>query len=65
MDNIKEAIRRYIMGVMSGNSIEEPMHYGEVFAAWSYLSATKGKIAGYQTMLNHTGMRTFVILSRI
>ncbi|GGA52894.1 hypothetical protein GCM10007416_27500 [Kroppenstedtia guangzhouensis] len=34
------------MGVMSGNSIEEPMHYGEVFAAWSYLSATKGEDCG-------------------
>ncbi|MGF7088011.1 hypothetical protein JOD24_001848 [Kroppenstedtia sanguinis] len=51
------------MSVMSENPVDEPMHYGEVFAAWSYLSATKGKIAGYQTMLNHTGdeeLRDFI-----
>lgn len=55
MENIITTIGRYIMGIMSGNPTQEPMHYGEVFAAWSYLSAMKGKIAGYQTLQNHTG----------
>ncbi|WP_100330147.1 DUF3231 family protein [Bacillus xiapuensis] len=43
------------MGILSGNPQNEPMHYGEVFATWSYLLVTKGAIAGYQTKLNHTG----------
>jgi len=43
------------MGILSGNPQNEPMHYGEVFATWSYLSTTKGLVAGYQTHLNHAG----------
>jgi len=43
------------MGKMDGNPKEEPMHYGEVFAAWTYLMQEKGMIASYQTMVNHTG----------
>lgn len=31
------------------------MHYGEVFGTWSFLLATKGAIAGYQTLINHAG----------
>lgn len=43
------------MGVLSGNPKEQPMHYGEVFGVWSYLTAAKGMIAGYQTFINHAG----------
>ncbi|KAB8138165.1 DUF3231 family protein [Gracilibacillus oryzae] len=43
------------MGVLSGNPANEPMHYGEVFSAWSFLSGAKGMVAGYQTKLNHAG----------
>ena len=43
------------MGVLSGNPQNEPMHYGEVFGVWSYLSATKGMLVGYQTFINHIG----------
>jgi hypothetical protein len=43
------------MGILSGNPKEEPMHYGEVFGTWTYLSTAKGMVAGYQTMLNHVG----------
>jgi hypothetical protein len=43
------------MGILSGNPQSEPMHYGEVFGAWNYLFTTKGKIAGYRTLINHTG----------
>ncbi|WP_249872415.1 DUF3231 family protein [Oceanobacillus saliphilus] len=43
------------MGILSGNPKNEPMHYGEVFANWSFLLAAKGMVAGYQTKLNHTG----------
>ncbi|WP_025025711.1 DUF3231 family protein [Caldalkalibacillus mannanilyticus] len=43
------------MGILSGNPQEEPMHYGEVFGVWSYLTALKGRVAEYQTLINHTG----------
>ncbi|MCH1627933.1 DUF3231 family protein [Ferdinandcohnia quinoae] len=43
------------MGILSGNPKEEPLHYGEVFDIWSAVLAANGKVAGYQTMLNHTG----------
>ncbi|MFD2370471.1 DUF3231 family protein [Brevibacillus sp. GCM10020057] len=43
------------MGILSGNPQNEPMHYGEVFGIWSYLSVSKGLLVGYQTFINHTG----------
>jgi hypothetical protein len=49
------SVGRTIMGVLSGNPQNEPMHYGEVFGVWSFLSTTKGLLAGYQTFINHTG----------
>lgn len=46
---------RIIMGILSGNPQKEPMHYGEVFGVWSYLTVSKGFVAGYQTYINHCG----------
>ncbi|AIE58936.1 hypothetical protein MGA3_11835 [Bacillus methanolicus MGA3] len=46
---------RTIMGILSDNPQNEPMHYGEVFGVWSYLAGTKGYLAGYQTFINHAG----------
>ncbi|MET3690197.1 hypothetical protein ABIC37_005770 [Priestia megaterium] len=43
------------MGILSGNPTDEPMHYGEVFGTWSFVSTSKGLVAGYQTFLNHVG----------
>ncbi|HLS10270.1 DUF3231 family protein [Lentibacillus sp.] len=43
------------MGILGGNPKEEPMHYGEVFGVWMFLTAAKGIIAGNQTHLNHAG----------
>jgi len=43
------------MGILSGNPQKEPMHYGEVFSVWSYIASTKGLVAAYQTLVNHTG----------
>jgi hypothetical protein len=44
-----------MMGILSGNPHQEPMHYGEVFAVWSYLTKCNACIAGYQTLVNHCG----------
>jgi len=43
------------MGILSGNPKNEPLHYGEVFAIWTHLGVNNGKIAAYQTFINHTG----------
>lgn len=49
------SIGRTIMGILSGNPQNEPMHYGEVSGAWAYLMTAQGMIAGYQVLINHTG----------
>lgn len=54
---------RTLMGILSGNPQNEPMHYGEVFGVWSYLTLTKGLLAAYQTFINHSGdkdLRSFL-----
>lgn len=43
------------MGIFGGNPQNEPMHYGEVFGIWTYLSTTKALYVKYQTLVNHTG----------
>lgn len=43
------------MGILSGNPANQPMHYGEVFGTWAFITTAKGMVAGYQTHLNHTG----------
>src|SRR3954468_17295089 len=48
-------VRGIIMGILSGNPKDEPMHYGEVFSTWSFLLTAKGLVVGYQTHLNHAG----------
>ena len=49
------SLGRTIMGILSGNPKDEPMHYGEVSGTWSYLQAAQGMIAGYEVLMNHTG----------
>jgi hypothetical protein len=53
--NLFSAGRSIVMGILSGNPQQEPMHYGEVFSAWSYLATAQGMVAGYQVFINHTG----------
>ena len=43
------------MGIFNGNPKEEPMHYGEVYAVWTYLLGGKSEVALYETLVNHTG----------
>src|SRR5699024_8295366 len=33
----------------------KPMHYGDVFATWTFLTTAKGLVAGNQTHLTHAG----------
>lgn len=53
--NFKQNIRSVVMGILSGNPKDEPMHYGEIYGAWTHLLTNQGMIAGYQVFANHTG----------
>jgi len=53
--DMKKTIGSVLMGILSDNPQNEPLHYGEVFGAWSYLLTSKGAVAGYQTKVNHAG----------
>lgn len=44
-----------MMGILTGNPKDEPLHYGEVFNIWTSLAAGYSMIAGYQTFYNHAG----------
>lgn len=43
------------MGILSGNSKDEPMHYGEIFSVWSCSMVARGAVSCYQAFLNHAG----------
>lgn len=43
-----------IMGILGGNTKDEPLHYGEVFSIWTNIATNNGLIAAYQTFTNHT-----------
>jgi hypothetical protein len=42
-------------GILGGNPQKEPLHYGEVFDLYTFLSVQQGAVAGYQVYINHTG----------
>ncbi len=44
-----------MMGILSGNPKDEPMHYGEISGVWQFSLAAKGALSFYQAFLNHTG----------
>ncbi|MBE1554523.1 DUF3231 family protein [Sporosarcina limicola] len=41
------------MGILSGNSKNEPMHYGEVIGVWAFIGANNGLISAYEVFINH------------
>lgn len=47
--NIQKMIRSVVMGILSGNPQDEPMHYGELISTWTHLLTNNGLIAGYQS----------------
>lgn len=44
-----------IMGILSGNPKDEPLHYGEVYGLFTNLFTNNGTISGYETLMNHAG----------
>lgn len=43
------------MGVLNGDSKDEPMHYGEIFSVWGSSMVAKGAVSCYQAFINHAG----------
>lgn len=43
------------MGILSGNSKDEPLHYGEVYDLWQFSMAAKGSISTYRALSHHAG----------
>lgn len=48
------------MGILNGNSKEEPLHYGEVIGCWAFAGANKGLISGYEAFINHAGDKDLI-----
>ena len=44
-----------MVGILSGNPKEEPLHYGEVFDIWSFSTKAKGCISVYSAYQYHAG----------
>ncbi|CDN41207.1 Uncharacterized protein YvdQ [Paenibacillus sp. P22] len=43
------------MSILGGNPKDEPLHYGEIFAIWTYSVGAKGMVSAYQAFLSHAG----------
>lgn len=37
-----------MVGILSGNPKNEPMHYGEIFSVWQCSTVAKGALSFYQ-----------------
>lgn len=43
------------MGILKGNSKDQPLHYGEIFNLWSFSAKKMATVSTYQLYLNHAG----------
>lgn len=43
------------MGILSGNSKTEPLHFGEAYDVWQFSMAAKGCVSGYRALSFHAG----------
>jgi len=50
------------MGILSGNSKEEPLHYGEIYDMWQFSMTAKGVISIYRAFKYHVGDRELLKL---
>jgi hypothetical protein len=55
---IKSFIKeQYVMGILSGNPKDEPMHYGEIFGVWQFSAKAKMMLSTLQAYHYHAGDR--------
>lgn len=52
LDDKKEMIS---LGILGGNSKDEPLHYGEIFDLWQFSMTAKGCISAYRAYSYHAG----------
>ena len=50
------------MGILSGNPKDEPLHEGEVFGLWSFITTNNGLLSVYQAFINHAGDKDLITL---
>lgn len=43
------------MGILGGNSKNEPLHFGEAYDVWQFSMAAKGCVSGYRALSYHAG----------
>ncbi|MFK7691694.1 DUF3231 family protein [Paenibacillus sp. HJGM_3] len=43
------------MGILSGNTKDEPLHYGEIFNVWQFSMKAKGSLSAYRAYKYHAG----------
>ena len=43
------------MGILNGHPKDEPLHDGEVFGIWSFITSNNGLLSVYQAFINHAG----------
>jgi hypothetical protein len=44
-----------LMGILSGNPKDEPLHYGEIYDVWQSSMVAKGTLSAYQAYQYHAG----------
>jgi len=50
------------LGILSGNPKDEPLHEGEVFGLWSFITTNNGLLSVYQAFINHAGDKDLITL---
>lgn len=50
------------MGILNGNPKNEPLHEGEVFGVWTFISVNNGLVSIYQSFINHAGDKDLIAM---
>ena len=50
------------MGILNGNPKNEPLHEGEVFGLWSFITTNNGLLSIYQAFINHAGDKDLIMM---
>lgn len=50
------------MGILNGNPKNEPLHEGELFGIWSFITVNNGLVSLYQAFINHAGDKDLIAM---
>jgi len=48
------------LGILNGNPKNEPLHEGEVFGVWTFITVNNGLVSIYQALINHAGDKDLI-----